>query len=249
MKGTACLHVFGSDSVLYSHSKQLLRPPVFISRGLLTLFRPPCSTVLFPRTMWVKSLARITEWVATRYGALPATRPMLATVSPFSSSRARRIYTGPLIEEFHISRLAGGKIVEQWGMPDVQGLMTQLNTSSVEPCRQFGCSITHRSRIVANSEVNAPIATRIPSPCLVENFSTAFLPPLKEYLPINRLEFNKRSCDGDPHASATISSLRDTFDEGSSLTAASSRPAARRRRAPPSGRAPGSRCGRETGVR
>jgi predicted ester cyclase len=36
------------------------------------------------------------------------------------------------IEEFHIYRLAGGKIVEQWGMPDVQGLMTQLKTSSVE---------------------------------------------------------------------------------------------------------------------
>ena len=36
------------------------------------------------------------------------------------------------IEEFHIFRLAGGKIVEQWGMPDVQGLMTQLNASSVD---------------------------------------------------------------------------------------------------------------------
>jgi predicted ester cyclase len=30
------------------------------------------------------------------------------------------------IEEFHIYRIAGGKIVEQWGMPDVQGLMNQL---------------------------------------------------------------------------------------------------------------------------
>jgi len=35
------------------------------------------------------------------------------------------------IEEFHIYRLAGGRIIEQWGMPDVQGLMTQLNASSV----------------------------------------------------------------------------------------------------------------------
>ncbi|MGB8535175.1 MAG: ester cyclase [Acidobacteriaceae bacterium] len=39
------------------------------------------------------------------------------------------------IEEFHIFRLAGGKIVEQWGMPDVQGLMTQLNASSVDKRR------------------------------------------------------------------------------------------------------------------
>ena len=39
------------------------------------------------------------------------------------------------IEEFHIFRLAGGKIVEQWGMPDVQGLMTQLNASSVDKKR------------------------------------------------------------------------------------------------------------------
>jgi hypothetical protein len=31
-----------------------------------------------------------------------------------------------------IYRLSGGKIVEQWGMPDVQGLMTQLKTSSVD---------------------------------------------------------------------------------------------------------------------
>jgi steroid delta-isomerase-like uncharacterized protein len=30
------------------------------------------------------------------------------------------------IQEFHIFRLSGGKIVEQWGMPDVQSLMTQL---------------------------------------------------------------------------------------------------------------------------
>ena len=39
------------------------------------------------------------------------------------------------IEEFHIYRLAGGKIIEQWGMPDVQGLMTQLKTSSVDKQR------------------------------------------------------------------------------------------------------------------
>ena len=30
------------------------------------------------------------------------------------------------IEEFHIYRIADGKIAEQWGMPDVQGLMQQL---------------------------------------------------------------------------------------------------------------------------
>jgi predicted ester cyclase len=34
------------------------------------------------------------------------------------------------IGEFHIYRLAGGKIVEQWGMPDVYGLMKQLKESS-----------------------------------------------------------------------------------------------------------------------
>jgi steroid delta-isomerase-like uncharacterized protein len=31
------------------------------------------------------------------------------------------------IQEFHIFRLSSGKIVEQWGMPDVQGLMAQLS--------------------------------------------------------------------------------------------------------------------------
>lgn len=31
------------------------------------------------------------------------------------------------IQEFHIFRLSGGKIVEQWGMPDVYGLMAQLS--------------------------------------------------------------------------------------------------------------------------
>ena len=30
------------------------------------------------------------------------------------------------IEEIHIFRLEGGKIVEQWGMPDVHGLLEQL---------------------------------------------------------------------------------------------------------------------------
>ena len=44
------------------------------------------------------------------------------------------------IEEFHIYRLAGGKIIEQWGMPDGQGLMTQLKASSVEKLR------THKPR-------------------------------------------------------------------------------------------------------
>ena len=33
------------------------------------------------------------------------------------------------IQEFHIFRLADGKIVEQWGMPDIQGLKSQLGTS------------------------------------------------------------------------------------------------------------------------
>ena len=31
------------------------------------------------------------------------------------------------IQEFHIFRLSGGRIAEQWGMPDVQGLMAQLS--------------------------------------------------------------------------------------------------------------------------
>lgn len=31
------------------------------------------------------------------------------------------------IQEFHIFRFSEGKIVEQWGMPDVQGLMAQLS--------------------------------------------------------------------------------------------------------------------------
>ena len=33
------------------------------------------------------------------------------------------------IEEFHIYRLVGGKIVEQWGMSDIYGLMEQLKAS------------------------------------------------------------------------------------------------------------------------
>jgi predicted ester cyclase len=36
------------------------------------------------------------------------------------------------IEEFHIYRLVGGKIVEQWGMPDIHGLMEQLSASSID---------------------------------------------------------------------------------------------------------------------
>jgi predicted ester cyclase len=36
------------------------------------------------------------------------------------------------IEEFHIYRLVGGKIVEQWGMPDVHGLMEQLSATSLD---------------------------------------------------------------------------------------------------------------------
>jgi predicted ester cyclase len=34
------------------------------------------------------------------------------------------------IEEFHIYRLGGGKIIEQWGMPDVHSLLDQLSTPS-----------------------------------------------------------------------------------------------------------------------
>jgi predicted ester cyclase len=37
-----------------------------------------------------------------------------------------------MIQEFHIFRLSGGKIVEQWGMPDVQGLMSQLSAPGQE---------------------------------------------------------------------------------------------------------------------
>jgi hypothetical protein len=37
-----------------------------------------------------------------------------------------------------------------------------------------------------------PTATRIPSPCRVVNFSTAFLRLLKEYLPIEPLSLKDR---------------------------------------------------------
>jgi len=47
--------------------------------------------------MWVISAARITELVAARYGALPATTPMLATVSPFFIEGTAQTYrTTPL---------------------------------------------------------------------------------------------------------------------------------------------------------
>lgn len=36
------------------------------------------------------------------------------------------------IQEFHIYRVAGGKIAEQWGMPDGQSLMQQLSASSID---------------------------------------------------------------------------------------------------------------------
>jgi predicted ester cyclase len=36
------------------------------------------------------------------------------------------------IEEFHIYRVVGGKIVEQWGMPDIHGLMEQLSASNAD---------------------------------------------------------------------------------------------------------------------
>jgi len=37
------------------------------------------------------------------------------------------------IREVAIFRLAGGKIVEQWGMPDIHGLLNQLTTSNTGP--------------------------------------------------------------------------------------------------------------------
>ncbi len=47
--------------------------------------------------MWVISVARITESVAARYGALSATTPMLATVSPFFIEGTAQTYrTTPL---------------------------------------------------------------------------------------------------------------------------------------------------------
>lgn len=57
------------------------------------------------------------------------------TTNSVISPKARIFIEIGAIEEFHIFRLAGGKIVEQWGMPDVQGLMTQLNASSVDKKR------------------------------------------------------------------------------------------------------------------
>jgi predicted ester cyclase len=33
-------------------------------------------------------------------------------------------------QEVAIYRLAGGKIIEQWGLPDIHGLMEQLSASS-----------------------------------------------------------------------------------------------------------------------
>ncbi len=36
------------------------------------------------------------------------------------------------IEEFHIYRVVGGKIVEQWGMPDVNGLIEQLSKPGMD---------------------------------------------------------------------------------------------------------------------
>jgi hypothetical protein len=49
------------------------------------------------RGMWMISVARISESVAARYGALPATTPMLATVSPFFIEGTAQTYrTTPL---------------------------------------------------------------------------------------------------------------------------------------------------------
>jgi hypothetical protein len=47
--------------------------------------------------VWVISVARISESVAARYGAWPATTPMLATVSPFFIEGTAQTYrTTPL---------------------------------------------------------------------------------------------------------------------------------------------------------
>src|ERR1700680_2832478 len=100
MKPTGCFHVFGSDSVLYSciHTASgCSRSPVFISRGLLTLSSTLALRSCSLGPMWVLSVARITESVAARYGALPATTPMLATVSPFFIEGTAQTYrTTPL---------------------------------------------------------------------------------------------------------------------------------------------------------
>ena len=98
MKPSGCLHVFGSDSVLYSHSKRLFTAVhVYKSRSSHTFFVHLALRSCSLGTMWVISVARITESVAARYGALPATTPMLATVSPFFIEGTAQTYrTTPL---------------------------------------------------------------------------------------------------------------------------------------------------------
>ena len=98
MKPADCLHVFGSDSVLYSHNKRLFTAGrVYKSRSSHTFSSTlPCGLV--PWDPCGKRGARITESVATRYGALPATTPMLATVSPFFIEGTAQTYrTTPLV--------------------------------------------------------------------------------------------------------------------------------------------------------
>jgi len=93
-----CLHVFGSGSVLYSHSKRLFTAaPVFRSRSFLTLFVQLALRSCSLGPMRVIRVARISVSVDDRYGALPATTPMLATVSPFFIEGTAQTYkTTPL---------------------------------------------------------------------------------------------------------------------------------------------------------
>ena len=81
-----------------SHSKRMFTAArVYKSRSSHSFSSTlPCR--LLPRgPLWVISAARITESVAARYGALPATTPMLATVSPFFIEGTAQTYrTTPL---------------------------------------------------------------------------------------------------------------------------------------------------------
>ena len=98
MKPGGCLHVFGSDSVLYSHSKRLFAAARVYKPRFSPTFSSTLPCGLVPRdTMSVMSVARITESVAARYGALSATTPMLAIVSPFFIEGTAQTYrTTPL---------------------------------------------------------------------------------------------------------------------------------------------------------
>ena len=58
--------------------------------------------------------------VAIRFKSTGTQRGVFAGIAP----TGREV----TISEFAIFRLADGKIVEQWGMPDIAGLMTQITT-------------------------------------------------------------------------------------------------------------------------